>query len=145
MENKPSESGRQVIELPNRKKIAYKCWDESKKMWHIAAPAMLTAVTQFSIGFVTAAFIGHLGDVELAAVSVVQNVIEGFVYGLMLGMGSALETLCGQAVGAGQLNMLGIYLQRSWIITGVTALVSNTMLCLLITNTKAPSSKQKYL
>ena len=37
-------------------------------------------------------------------------------------MGSALETLCGQAVGAGQHNMLGIYLQRSWIITGVTAL-----------------------
>ncbi|XP_020534211.1 protein DETOXIFICATION 33 isoform X2 [Jatropha curcas] len=37
-------------------------------------------------------------------------------------MGSALETLCGQAVGAGQVNMLGIYLQRSWTITGVTAL-----------------------
>ncbi|KAK8963738.1 Protein TRANSPARENT TESTA 12 [Platanthera guangdongensis] len=41
----------------------------------------------------------------------------------MLGMGSALETLCGQAVGAGQLRMLGIYTQRSWIICGVTALV----------------------
>ncbi|KAG8634885.1 hypothetical protein MANES_17G098800v8 [Manihot esculenta] len=37
-------------------------------------------------------------------------------------MGSALEALCGQAVGAGQLNMLGIYMQRSWIITGITAL-----------------------
>uniref|UniRef100_A0A7C9DQN8 Protein DETOXIFICATION n=1 Tax=Opuntia streptacantha TaxID=393608 RepID=A0A7C9DQN8_OPUST len=37
-------------------------------------------------------------------------------------MGSALETLCGQAVGAGQLNMIGIYLQRSSIITLVTAL-----------------------
>lgn len=37
-------------------------------------------------------------------------------------MGSALETLCGQAVGAGQLNMLGIYMQRSWIITGTTTL-----------------------
>ncbi|CAL9166586.1 unnamed protein product [Musa hybrid cultivar] len=32
-------------------------------------------------------------------------------------MGSDLETLCGQAVGAGQLHMLGIYMQRSWIIT----------------------------
>ena len=38
-------------------------------------------------------------------------------------MGSALETLCGQAVGAGQINMLGIYLQRSWIITGITAVL----------------------
>lgn len=39
-----------------------------------------------------------------------------------LGMGSALETLCGQAFGAGQLDMLGVYLQRSWIILATTAL-----------------------
>jgi len=35
---------------------------------------------------------------------------------LQLGMASALETLCGQAFGAGQVEMLGIYMQRSWII-----------------------------
>ncbi|KAL0304294.1 UNVERIFIED_CONTAM: protein DETOXIFICATION 35 [Sesamum radiatum] len=31
-------------------------------------------------------------------------------------MGSALETLCGQAFGAGQVHMLGIYLQRSILV-----------------------------
>lgn len=35
---------------------------------------------------------------------------------LQLGMSSATETLCGQAFGAGQHHMMGIYLQRSWII-----------------------------
>ncbi|KAI4367655.1 hypothetical protein MLD38_023366 [Melastoma candidum] len=70
---------------------------ESKKTWEIAAPAVLTAVFQYSISLVTSAFVGHLGDLELAAVSVSENVLEGFVYGVMLGMGSALETLCGQA------------------------------------------------
>ncbi|KAL5975434.1 hypothetical protein ACLOJK_019756 [Asimina triloba] len=40
-----------------------------------------------------------------------------------MGMGSALETLCGQAFGAGQVHMLGIYLQRSWIILTVTAAI----------------------
>ncbi|KAI3957519.1 hypothetical protein MKX01_001878 [Papaver californicum] len=60
-----------------------KSWNESKKMWHIAGPAILAG----------------------------------------LGMGSALETLYGQAVGAGQFNMLGIYLQRSCIITAVTPLI----------------------
>lgn len=35
---------------------------------------------------------------------------------LQLGMGSALETLCGQAYGANNHGVLGIYLQRSWII-----------------------------
>ncbi|KAL0384126.1 UNVERIFIED_CONTAM: protein DETOXIFICATION 33 [Sesamum radiatum] len=105
----------------NGKSIGAKTWDESKKMWEIAAPAILTAVAQFSIGFVTIAFVGHLGEVELAAVSVVQNVLQGFVFGIMLGMGSALETLCGQAVGAGQYEMLAVYLQRSFVITTVTA------------------------
>ncbi|KAL0384127.1 UNVERIFIED_CONTAM: protein DETOXIFICATION 33 [Sesamum radiatum] len=107
----------------NGKSIGAKTWDESKKMWEIAAPAILTTAVQFSIGFVTITFVGHLGEVELAAVSVVQNVLEGFVFGIMLGMGSALETLCGQAVGAAQYEMLGVYLQRSFVITTVTALL----------------------
>ncbi|XP_057788284.1 protein DETOXIFICATION 33-like isoform X2 [Salvia miltiorrhiza] len=104
------------------KSLKAKTWDESKKMWEIAAPAILATVAQFSIGVVTIAFVGHLGELELAAVSIVQNVLEGFVYGIMLGMGSALETLCGQAVGGGRYEMLGIYMQRSCIITLVTAL-----------------------
>ncbi|VAH54859.1 unnamed protein product [Triticum turgidum subsp. durum] len=40
---------------------------------------------------------------------------------MQLGMGSALETLCGQAFGAGQVAMLGVYLQRSWIVLIVAA------------------------
>ncbi|KAG9440874.1 hypothetical protein H6P81_021039 [Aristolochia fimbriata] len=110
-------------QVPGRKGLGHRTLNESKKLWHIAAPAILTSVLQFSVGFVTVAFVGHLGTVELAAVSVVQNVIEGFVFGIMLGMGSALETLCGQAVGAGKFHMLGVYMQRSWIITCSTALL----------------------
>nr|ABF70024.1 transporter-related [Musa acuminata] len=64
---------------------------------------------------------GHLDTLLLAAVSVVQNNVEGFAYGILLGMGSDLETLYGQAESAGQLHILGIYMQRSWIITLVTA------------------------
>ncbi|XP_047052975.1 protein DETOXIFICATION 33-like [Lolium rigidum] len=99
-----------------------KTWpDECKNLWQIAGPVILTGVFQFLIGFITAAFVGHIGKVELAAVSIVNGVIEGLAFGLLLGMGSALETLCGQAVGAGQLHTLGIYLQRSWIICLATA------------------------
>lgn len=35
---------------------------------------------------------------------------------MQLGMASALETLCGQAFGAGQVEMLGVYMQRSILI-----------------------------
>ncbi|KAJ4807073.1 Protein DETOXIFICATION [Rhynchospora pubera] len=42
---------------------------------------------------------------------------------LQLGMASALETLCGQAYGAKQYHMLGIYLQKSWIILLATTII----------------------
>lgn len=38
-------------------------------------------------------------------------------------MGSALETLCGQAYGAKQYHMLGVYMQRSWIVLFVVAVL----------------------
>jgi MATE family multidrug resistance protein len=49
--------------------------------------------------------------------------IQSFVNAWQLGMASALETLCGQAYGAKQYSMIGIYLQRSWIILLLTALL----------------------
>ncbi|KAM0898953.1 hypothetical protein ACQ4PT_021604 [Festuca glaucescens] len=42
---------------------------------------------------------------------------------MQLGMASALETLCGQSYGAKQYHMLGIYLQRSWIILSSCAVL----------------------
>eukprot|EP01018_Ginkgo_biloba_P028673 Gb_13391 [translate_table: standard] len=40
-----------------------------------------------------------------------------------LGMASALDTLCGQAYGARQYHMLGVYLQRSWIVVSGCAVL----------------------
>ncbi|KAJ6367262.1 hypothetical protein OIU77_003599 [Salix suchowensis] len=65
---------------------------------------------------ITQAFAGHLGDLEFAGISIANNVIVGFDFGLLLGMASALETLCGQAFGAKKYYMLGVYMQRSWIV-----------------------------
>ncbi|GJM95759.1 hypothetical protein PR202_ga12537 [Eleusine coracana subsp. coracana] len=41
---------------------------------------------------------------------------------MQLGMGSAVETLCGQAYGAHKYDMLGIYLQRSTILLMATGI-----------------------
>ncbi|KAF9626249.1 hypothetical protein IFM89_031641 [Coptis chinensis] len=96
---------------------------ESKKLWFLAGPAIFTSICQYSLGAITQVFAGQVGTLELAAVSVENSVIAGFSFGVMLGMGSALETLCGQAFGAGQLDMLGIYMQRSWVILNTTAVL----------------------
>ncbi|XP_077213151.1 protein DETOXIFICATION 27-like isoform X2 [Tasmannia lanceolata] len=58
----------------------------------------------------------HLGDLQLASFSIAYNVVLGFSFGLMLGMATALETVCGQAFGAKKYHMLGVYLQRSWVV-----------------------------
>lgn len=42
---------------------------------------------------------------------------------MQLGMASALETLCGQAYGAKNYRMLGVYLQRSWIVLFVCCIL----------------------
>ncbi|XP_017416934.1 protein DETOXIFICATION 30 isoform X2 [Vigna angularis] len=96
---------------------------ESKKLWFLAGPGIFSFVSKYSLGAFTQIFAGHIGTIELTAVSVENSLIAGFSYGILLGMGSALETLCGQAVGAGKLNMLGVYMQRSWVLLSITACV----------------------
>ncbi|XP_002533972.2 protein DETOXIFICATION 27 [Ricinus communis] len=102
-----------IVEEDN---LSRKVWIESKKLWQIVGPAIFSRLASFSMIVITQAFAGHLGDLELAAISIANNVIIGFDLGLLLGMASALETLCGQAFGAKKYYMLGVYMQRSWIV-----------------------------
>lgn len=96
--------------------LTQRVWIESKKLWHIVGPSIFSRVASYSMLVITQAFAGHLGDLELAAISIANNVVVGFDFGLLLGMASALETLCGQAFGAKKYYMLGVYMQRSWIV-----------------------------
>ncbi|KAH7673987.1 Multi antimicrobial extrusion protein [Dioscorea alata] len=103
------------------------CWVDTQRelrlVWGIAGPAILTSVFQYTLCATTQTLTGHIGTLELAAVGIQNLVVSGIAFGIMVGMGSALETLCGQAFGAKQSNMLGVYLQRSWIILLITALI----------------------
>lgn len=95
-------------------------WVESKKIWRVALPSVISRVCAFGTIVVTQSFIGHIGDIDLAGYALVQTLSVRFINGILLGMSSATETLCGQAFGAGQNHMMGIYLQRSWIIDLIT-------------------------
>ncbi|XP_058000393.1 protein DETOXIFICATION 24 isoform X2 [Hevea brasiliensis] len=96
---------------------------ENKKIWKVGFPAMLARVTQFGMFVVTQAFIGHVGELQLAGYALIQIITIRFANGILLGMSSATETLCGQAFGARQYHMMGIYLQRSCIINLITATI----------------------
>ncbi|XP_044471560.1 protein DETOXIFICATION 24-like [Mangifera indica] len=98
-------------------------WVESKRIWKLAFPAMLSRVGQYGMFVVTQVFMGHIGELELAAYALIQTITVRFAYGILVGMSSANSTMCGQAFGAKQYHMLGIYLQRSWIINLTTATI----------------------
>lgn len=97
-------------------------WIELKNLFRLAAPAILVYMLNNLVAMSTQIFCGHLGNLELAAVSLGNTGIQVFAYGLMLGMGSATETLCGQAYGAQKYDMLGVYLQRSAVILTATGI-----------------------
>ncbi|KAK1326583.1 Protein TRANSPARENT TESTA 12 [Acorus calamus] len=95
---------------------------EMKLLLKLAAPAVFVYMINYLMSMSTQIFSGHLGNLELAAASLGNTGIKVFTYGLMLGMGSAVETLCGQAYGARKYDMLGIYLQRSTILLTATGI-----------------------
>ncbi|KAG2405442.1 hypothetical protein LR48_Vigan03g202500 [Vigna angularis] len=97
-------------------------WIESKVMWIVAAPAICTRFSTFGLNVISQSFVGHIGSRELAAFALVYTVLIRFANGVLLGMASALSTLCGQAFGAKEYSMMGVYLQRSWIVLFITAL-----------------------
>ncbi|OVA11478.1 Multi antimicrobial extrusion protein [Macleaya cordata] len=95
---------------------------ELKLLFFLAAPTVVVYMINYVMSMSTQIFSGHLGNLELAAASLGNTGIQVFAYGLMLGMGSAVETLCGQAYGARKYEMLGVYLQRSTILLTATAI-----------------------
>lgn len=57
---------------------------ESKKLWYIVGPAIFSRIASYSMFVITQAFAGHLGDLELASISIATSVIVGFDFGLLV-------------------------------------------------------------
>lgn len=108
--------------VPFFSRIGSATWIELRLLFLLAAPAVFVYLINYVMSMSTQIFSGHLGNLELAAASLGNTGIQIFAYGLMLGMGSAVETLCGQAYGAEKYDMLGTYLQRSTILLTITGL-----------------------
>ncbi|KAH9646885.1 protein DETOXIFICATION 35 [Citrus sinensis] len=108
--------------VKNLKQARSVLWTETVKMWKIAGPVVFNLLCLYGTNSFTNIFVGHIGEIELSSAAISLSVIGTFSFGLLLGMGSALETLCGQAFGAGHVHMLGVYMQRSWLILWVTCI-----------------------
>ncbi|KAJ7528743.1 hypothetical protein O6H91_15G017100 [Diphasiastrum complanatum] len=100
-----------------------KTWDEVRKQLYLAGPMIGVNVLQSSIQLVSLMFVGHLGELSLASASIALSFANVSGFSVLLGMGSALETLCGQAYGGKQFYLLGVYMQRALIVLNLAAIL----------------------
>ncbi|ODV68626.1 MATE efflux family protein [Hyphopichia burtonii NRRL Y-1933] len=100
---------------------------ELKSLVKSSIPLVLTFLLQNSLSTVSVFTVGHLGAVELAAVSMGAMTANITGYATIQGIATALDTLCPQAFGAKNYRLVGVYLQKC------TALIFVIMLPILIT------------
>lgn len=72
------------VDEEERIKFKDKLWNESKKMWIVAGPAIFTRFSSFGINIISQAFVGHIGATELAAYALVFTVLLRFANGILV-------------------------------------------------------------
>ncbi|KAM0020977.1 putative multi antimicrobial extrusion protein [Helianthus debilis subsp. tardiflorus] len=89
---------------------------EFKKQLYLAGPLITVNLLIFGLAVISLMFVGHLGELALSGASLATSFASVTGNSLMVGMGSALDTFCGQSFGAKQYHMLGIHKQRAMIV-----------------------------
>ncbi|KAL5540152.1 hypothetical protein UlMin_044031 [Ulmus minor] len=117
----PDLSSVAIEEFLEQKPVALRWWPrlvgwESRLLWILSGASIVVSIFNYMLSFVTLMFTGHLGALELAGASIASVGIQGLAYGIMLGMASAVQTVCGQAYGAKQYSAMGIICQRAIIL-----------------------------
>ncbi|XP_059285733.1 protein DETOXIFICATION 16-like [Lycium ferocissimum] len=89
---------------------------EAKRLLILAGPLMSVNFLLYCLQVISIMFVGHLGELSLSGASMATSFASVTGLSLLMGMGSALDTLCGQSYGAKQFHMLGIHMQRAMLV-----------------------------
>ncbi|XP_042486233.1 protein DETOXIFICATION 51-like [Macadamia integrifolia] len=112
--------------------------NETKSLFNLSFPIALTALLIYSRSIISMLFLGHLGDMELAAGSLAIAFANITGYSILSGLALGMEPLCAQAFGAQRPKLLSLTLHRSIIFLLVSSLpisflwfnMSRILLCL---------------
>ncbi|TKA33702.1 hypothetical protein B0A50_00538 [Salinomyces thailandicus] len=85
---------------------------ETKTLIRTAFPLVLTFFLQNSLTMTSIFTVGHIGKVELGAVSLGSMTANITGYALFHGLTTSLDTLCAQAYGSGRKQLVGLQMQR---------------------------------
>lgn len=88
---------------------------------------ILTFMLQYSLTVASVFTVGHIGKLELGAVSLASMTANITGYAVYQGLATSLDTLCAQAYGSGKKTLVGLQLQRMiyflWTITIPIAII----------------------
>lgn len=59
---------------------------ETLRIWKIALPIVFNILCQYGVNSITNIFVGHLGDIQLSAISLINSVIGTFAFGFMVSL-----------------------------------------------------------
>ncbi|KAK5132307.1 hypothetical protein LTR08_009215 [Meristemomyces frigidus] len=85
---------------------------ETKFLVKSSAPLVLTFLLQNSLTMTSIFTVGHIGKIELGAVSLGSMTANITGYAIFHGLTTSLDTLCAQAYGSGRKELVGLQLQR---------------------------------
>ncbi|KAK2991345.1 hypothetical protein RJ640_007565 [Escallonia rubra] len=81
--------------------------EEVKRLVCIAGPMVAVTLSQYLLQVISVMMVGHLGELSLSSTAIGMSLCNVTGFSVIMGMASALETLCGQAYGAHQYKKLG--------------------------------------
>ncbi|GBF97494.1 hypothetical protein Rsub_10417 [Raphidocelis subcapitata] len=82
----------------------------------LAIPLMIQNLAGYSVSIIGAVFIGRLGPLLLSSSFLANSFYNATGLSIAMGLSAGLETMCGQAYGAGDYKALGLLLQRALLI-----------------------------
>lgn len=98
--------------------------EELKKVTYVALPMVAVTVSQNLLQVASTSMVGHLGELQLSGTAIATSLTNITGFSLLSGLVAGLETLCGQAYGAGQHKKVGVYTY--------SAIISLLLVCLPI-------------
>jgi MATE family multidrug resistance protein len=83
-------------------------FEEVKKLGYLGGPLVIVVLSQYLLQVISIMMVGHLGELALSSSAIANSLSVVTGLSVLMGMASALETICGQAYGAKQYKKLGL-------------------------------------